>query len=151
MNRKIKFRLRDKDNNIVGYEKWYCGSYLKEEKRFDANPCWLYSTDNKYWTPKYIEHRYKDQFVELPDKHEKEIFEGDICKFYKCEDDSTMFHGLAYMNNNVVGGEWKIIRCDNVDSEISEIKGEECLDSTSFWNDNFKIIGNIYENKELLK
>jgi len=92
-----------------------------------------------------------EQFTGLTDKNKTEIFEGDICKFYPCKDEPVFFHGIALMNNNVVGGQWKIIQCDNVDEEIPSIKGEDCLDSSSFWNDDFEVIGNIHENPELIK
>lgn len=91
------------------------------------------------------------QFTGRFDKHTKKEFQGDVLKYNKCEDDSIYFHGLAYIGNDEVGGNIKIIRCDNVDQEIPEIKGEDCLDSTSFWNDDFEIIGNIHKNPELLK
>ena len=90
------------------------------------------------------------QYSGITDKENTEIYELDICEFYKDKEEPLFFHGIAMMNNNVVGGEWKIIRCDNVE-ENPQIKGVDCLDSSSFWNENFKKIGSAYENPELLK
>ncbi len=90
------------------------------------------------------------QFTGLKDKNGKKVYEGDICKFNKEPEEMCFFHGLAYIDNKEVGGSWEIIRCDNVHPEIPELKGEDCLDSSAFWNDDFEIIGNVVKNPELL-
>ncbi len=64
--REIKFRLIDKDNKIVGYERWH-----------PELGKWLYSLDNVHWKPDHILHKSKDQFSSFKDRNSCEIFEAD--------------------------------------------------------------------------
>jgi hypothetical protein len=131
-----KFRLRDENNKIVGYEKWYKGEFNMETKKdyYVANPCWLYSKDGEYWNPNFIQHRYKDQFTGLHDCEGNEIYEGDI-----------LIHEL------------NIGKTEKLGFVIKWEKEEWCEDgfSTGFLlpctSDQYLIIGNRYENQELLK
>lgn len=125
MNRIIKFRLRI-DDKIVGYEKWYCGVKETEDSKLSAKPQWLYSTDNKYWNPDYIYHNQKDQFTGLKDKKGKEIYEGDI---------------LANKSEVILGNEFGHLTIKRLNTIFHEIRKPEELE----------VIGNIYENKELIK
>lgn len=96
-----------------------------------------------------IEFDYDDDTIELmqhtgyKDKNDKGIYEGDILRYYPCEEEPIFFHGLAFVDNTRVGGQLEIIQCDN-------LGGRMVLDSSSFWNDDREIIGNIYENPELV-
>jgi uncharacterized phage protein (TIGR01671 family) len=83
------------------------------------------------------------QFTGLYDKNHKEIYEGDILRYYPCEEEPIFFHGTAFVDMAKVGGQLEIIQCDN-------LGGRMVLDSSSFWNDDREIIGNIYENPELV-
>ena len=78
MTREIKFRLLSPSKNVIGYEKWYEGSFNKKTGIPSAYPCWLYSADGEIWTTHQIGHRYKDRYTGLKDKVGKEIYEGDV-------------------------------------------------------------------------
>ncbi len=82
----IKFRLRNIQNKIIGYEKWYSGVYNKEQGYSEADAQWLYSDNNKDWFPKKIPHRYKDLFTGYKDKNDIEIYENDIVKYLQTDE-----------------------------------------------------------------
>lgn len=126
MTREIKFRLKSPSNNVIGYEKWYSGALDKETRMYSANPCWLYSSDGEIWTTNVIKSRFKDQYTGLKDKNEKEIYEGDICK--------------QIFDHNGNMGEVKI-----------EVTRGVVVGGIPAWPHDIEIIGNIYENPELLK
>jgi hypothetical protein len=127
----IKFRLLDEQKKIVGYEKWYIGEFNMEIKKdyYVAKPQWLYSPDNKYWNPEYINHRYKNQFTGLHDHKENEIYEGDILVF-KMIKHLPKYKEVFYINGLYYAGS------DNLYVSL----------------DNRNILaGNIYENPHLLE
>ena len=75
------------------------------------------------------------QFTGLFDKNGVKIFEGDILRYTG----SYKGHGL-----------YQIIWTDNLQFECLEINGNNYMMPT-VWVEEMEIIGNIYENKELLR
>ncbi len=99
--------------------------------------------DRYFWFPQYSgETIFKDvfdrsddsmvqQFTGLSDKNGKEIYEGDILNVYD-------FNGKIHFTDEVIWG-------------ISEFSFKNDHRSLSTWALKFEIIGNIYENPELIK
>lgn len=144
--RELQFRLRDRHNKIVGYEKWYEGHWQADNDPrlspnsgyWEAKPCWLYSEDGKLWAPAYIPHRYKDQYIGLKDKNGKEAYHYDLCK--------DEFNNLWRIDWSVeyAGFELTLIEAgDKMFGEIDKLNICRVIDTG--------VIGNIYENKGLLE
>ena len=129
MSRPIKFRLRDKDNKLLGYEIWngdmstWQYIFVIGESMDDTCPICHYPIGKQ--SLQFLNKiKYKDQFTGLKDKNGKEIYEGDIVK-------SGILTGEVYQQY----GYWTA-------TSIGQ----------SLWSQkSIEIIGNIYENPELLK
>lgn len=127
----LKFRLRI-GRKIVGYERWYIGDGSNSHWEYCKNP------DGEYldivWRPTYIYHTEKDQYIGLKDKNKKEIYKEDILL------DIQDRKWLVYWRNG-----WASFFLQNLKNEKWQepmMQGNVLL---------VKIIGNIYENPELLK
>ena len=141
--REIKFRLRDRHNKIVGYEKWYIGQWHPDNPDegfsldsgyWEASPCWLYSVDGERWTPTYIPHRFKDQYTGLKDKNGKESYHKDIC------DDEEGSLWLVDWSDEYAGFELTLLKSEH--SEFPKL-------NICRMGDMMKVISNIHENLEL--
>jgi len=126
--RPIKFRLI-KDGKIVGYERFVGG--------LDHLNFWEYSLDNINWTNLKIQHDSKDQFTNLPDKNGKEIYEGDIID-WKIGEPPEGIYEVKWWENG-----WFLENEDKHKEALYKNLGEKP------WT--LEVIGNIYENPELLK
>lgn len=88
----------------------------------------------------FVEHLVIMQSTGLFDKNGKEIFEGDIVQFEDCYTESD----FLYINKGIVEWSQRSFTVTNRDSvEMEDLLDGEILDVT--------IIGNIYENKEILE
>ena len=99
--------------------------------------------ENLYWNE--IDPKTLGEYIGIDDKHNKEIFEGDIVKnrngVFLIRWDHAAYWLAAYEHNPAKAGtnkEWEFY--DYLGLE--DIKKEEC---------RFEVIGNIYEQPELLE
>jgi hypothetical protein len=138
MTRPIEFRLLNEHKEIVGYEKWNPGNFNMETKKdyYVNNPCWLYSNDQIRWDPLIILHRYKNQFTGLLDRNGKSIFEGDIV-----EVNFSTFNGDVLERGTIVFYDGCFIM-DGINDSYALFIDRPPEDT--------EVIGNIYENGDLL-
>lgn len=124
MNREIKFRGQQ-----INTKKWVYG-YLYRNKGL-----YVICENIRYAEEEPILLDTVGQYTGLHDKNEREIFEGDIVKL-----DSNMLKitGIVTYHNNEA-----IFVLEDLHDEI-----EECL---WYMQEDLEVIGNIYDNPELLE
>lgn len=137
MAREIKFRAKY-------FEEWYFGIIVTrkvKDKGRIRNIYILMGLDNENWIP-LMEDQYDTigQFTGLHDKNGKEIYEGDIIRTYGSKGDEIK-HIVKYSDKEAMYCT-KLIGADMLGGSI-----------TQRWLDEFEfeVIGNIYDNPELLK
>ena len=149
MNRDIEFRGKAKDNE------WIYGYYHKETSTSIALQEYGINEINTHYIHTVIDHLpFKievipetiGQYTGLKDKNGKKIFEGDIlrtpawlygeekvciCKYNQENNVNSIIGFGLYTNDAYFKKYQELVECDE-------------------W-DEFEVIGNIYENKELLE
>jgi len=139
--REIKFRAWDQKKKLFGEVtllEWYIGEHEQAKNYGHKGRVSLWNTNNLddcgSWG-RWIELVDLEQFTGLKDKSGREIYEGDIVEFF--EDDNQ---GML------------VIKQVYFDDELLEFGLKESfqLFHAQFGNE-FKVIGNIHENPELLK
>lgn len=153
MSREIKFRAWDKDENRMihsGTEQndypfsWHIHNTGIEIVEYDG-------TD---WNP--LKNIKLMQYTGLKDKNGTEIYEGDILKMHQ-----FLFDGNEYEKETI-----GVIKWGEYGWLLSQIDGKEVNEYMGYKNgegetylihfyglheESFEVIGNIYENAELLK
>lgn len=122
-NRVIKFRAWDKERK----------EWLKKSDIYDM------LKDQALWNPEMSEYYKIQQFTGLFDKNDKEIFEGDIIKF-EYNPRNILICKVEYSNYNASFDIYHYYTPNNKESMPIGLTKERA-----------EIIGNIFENSDLLK
>jgi len=176
MNREIKFRVWDKSDHFTSKNR---DSNGKEEIREHCYPKMIYSDydicltlDGKLSVPSgdnddidggaYLQelHNQNDytlqQFTGLTDKNGKDIYFGDIVTvaFHDKTDPTADFRGTATISETINFGVGILydFAGDVLDEIMAVDEGgqiEDVWEDEELWT--IKVIGNIYENPELIK
>lgn len=124
--REIKFRAWDKDENRF----WYFALQDILNRKMSYRGSW----DDK------ILKSIKQQYIELKDKNGKEIYEGDI----------LVISGYSYEEPEFeCCGEVKYVNCGYCIEDEGEFVN--ISDFRGSYTTIFKVVGNVYENPELLE
>ena len=126
MNREIKFRIwNDYDKKMI-----YWNELLKNKLA------------NIFTIPSY--NKWLMQYTGLHDKNGKEIYEGDIvlldCYYYE----EPAFDGEFKVIYDDINGMWLLVDLENKD------RGFAFGEIRSYYKAEIEVIGNIYDNPELL-
>jgi len=125
--REILFRGKSTKNNKWAYGYYVYDGILKEHLI-------LWNEDNEYADRgEYIDPKTLGQYTGLKDKNENKIFEGDI---------------LSYSDINESTGKY-IVKWKDSSSQFVAMNDINFI-PTWIW-DKLQIIGNIHDNKELIK
>jgi hypothetical protein len=122
--REIKFRAWDKTNKV-----FYTWGFVKEKQGL------IFKGIPNLTIPMEELQSISQQFTGLKDKNTKEIYEGDIIE-YKAKDCTHTA---------------KIIIGVSEDGEYGVLIGNSILRKADKINESCEVIGNIYENPELLE
>ncbi|MBP3223981.1 MAG: hypothetical protein J6M14_01595 [Campylobacter sp.] len=133
MSREIRFRIWDKEHKKLLINTDY--------KDFVIN-----MQGQVYCISGYFDYAKVDeydgvqisQFTGLKDRQGREIYEGDILKYGSCVE-------VVFYEPTMGRFMTELKKC-NDESEIGEISS-----LSPYYTDNYKVIGNVYENSELLK
>jgi len=149
--KEIKFRLWDKEKKKMVYPS-YQSRALKNQARHEClhlypdSSCCLFDTDKEdmIFLIQPDETDRIMQFTGLKDKKGKEIFEGDIVRFYPYELSKQRHKRGLLINGRIVFNNQaqfciRYIDMFNPDGETDYLFSKEC-----------EVIGNIYENPDLL-
>jgi uncharacterized phage protein (TIGR01671 family) len=129
MDREIKFRAWDKELKMMVYSKEETGHIEYDTNTVDAINVMLNEDDYGF---EFM------QYTGIKDKSGKEVCEGDIIEFRMNTYQGTYRGNVIYEHG-----------CFIVDYKI--ITGfKEYLYQTAQAEEKFEVIGNIYENKDLL-
>ena len=122
-------------------------------KRTDNGRQWVYGYFFKSWGNCYILHGMVEvvpetigQFTGLKDKNGTNIFEGDILEISIKDSDEKIVYKFGAVEFSTRSLEYIIRSKEGLVCGFNSI-----LNSAGFYEFGLEVIGNIYDNKELLK
>ena len=128
MKREILFRGKRTDNG-----EWVYGSLIDSDSIVGK----IVDFDGEYFIPEFwykVEHETVGQFTGLTDKNGIKIFDGDVVRLYDDSEDELV-NGVIVFNADFC-------------SFCVSMKCHEDVMLMAHWQ--YEVIGNIYDNKELL-
>lgn len=145
MNRIIKFRAWDKDEEKMDHNIGLVGNRILFEygdiESDDSSVEAISYVDIDEHNEKYFEIM---QYTGLKDKNDKEIYEGDIVDYPDASRCGESYDYDCYINRGIVEYD--------LDSMSYHFTNRETVDMEDICiKDEVEVIGNIYENPELLK
>jgi len=146
--REILFRGKRKNNEYIKGGKWIEGNLLKANFEGAEYP-FIFGNDfflNNGGKMKSLSHALVipetiGQYTGLTDKNGKKIFEGDILKFYGEDGDEESYtkYEVIWLENG-----WHA-------QDVHRLYMADTLSPLSWVKEHFEVIGNIYDNSELLE
>ena len=131
--REIKFRGRSK---LTG--KWAYGYYsVRASEHFIS-----FMNNNHQWQDVEVIPKTVGQFTNLPDKNGKEIYEGDIIRWHNFYPEPEDYFVVKWLDFR---GAYSLFRQNHFMSHLPY------ADLHEMNKKNYEVIGNIYENPELLE
>ena len=128
MKRQILFRGKRTDNG-----EWVYGNLIDSDSIVGK----IVDFDGEYFIPEFwykVDPATVGQFTGITDKNGTKIFDGDIVRFYDDSEDELV-NGVVVFNADFC-------------SFCVSMKGHEDVMLMAHWQ--YEVIGNIYDNKELL-
>ena len=140
MNREIKFRGKDYNN------KWRYGDLVQE--KWGKGKAIMIKKNTTAWS---VLEDTVGQFTGLKDENGKEIYEGDIIEFSYDEFIGNFDTKVAKGTIEFTNGTFLIKTFEIEGKKVKDTDNEELFLLYTVNTCTLKVIGNVYENSELLE